>query len=122
MQFPSTETGPPGPFAPAPPPPGPSVVRLWLLPSSLCRRTEHNPPRKLRVSSPKLRVSKSTRGGAGGGAQGPGAGAGGESERGPAHGAPMGPGPWRGLGPRQGQQAMGLGRLRGLGGHGIGEG
>ena len=28
----------------------------------------------------------------------------------------MGPGPWRGLGPRQGQQAMGLGRLRGLGG------
>ena len=34
----------------------------------------------------------------------------------------MGPGPWRGLGPRQGQQAMGLGRLRGLGGHGIGKG
>ena len=35
LQFPSTETGPPGPFAPAPPPPGPSVVRLWLLPSFL---------------------------------------------------------------------------------------
>ena len=43
--------------------------------------TEHNPPRKLRVSSRKLRVSKLTRGEAGGGAEGPGAGVGGGSRR-----------------------------------------
>ena len=96
---------PPGPLCTCPSSPGPlcgTPVAIAFLPLG----TEHNPPRKLRVSSRKLRVSKLTWGGAGG-AQGPGAGPGRESERGPAHGAPMGPGPWRGLGPRQGQQAMG---------------
>ena len=71
---------PPGPLCTCPSSPGPlcgTPVAIAFLPSG----TEHNPPRKLRVSSRKLRVSKSTRGGAGGGAQEPGAGPGGESER-----------------------------------------
>ena len=103
---------PPGPLCTCPSSPGPlcgTPVAIAFLPLG----TEHNPSRKLRVSSRKLRVSKLTRGGAGG-ALGPGAGAGGGVGERPSPWSTPGPRPWRGLGPRQGQQAMGLGRLRGL--------
>ena len=56
---------PPGPLCTCPSSPGPlcgTPVAIAFLPLG----TEHNPPRKLRVSSRKLRVSKLTWGGAGG--------------------------------------------------------
>ena len=94
LQFPFAEAGPPGPLAPAPPPLGPSAVRLWLLPSPFLG-TERNPPRKLRVSSRKLRVSKLTPGRGRGGRGGPGGGA-----RGPGGGVVERPSPWGTHGPR----------------------
>ena len=106
---------PPGPLCTCPSSPGPlcgTPVAIAFLPLG----TEHNPPRKLRVSSRKLRVSKSTRGGAGGGAQGPCAGAGGGVGERPSPWSTHGPRPVAWAWPTSGATSNGLGPSAGPGG------
>ena len=104
---------PPGPLCTCPSSPGPlcgTSVAIAFLPLG----TEHNPPRKLRVSSRKLRVSKLTRGGAGG-AQGLGAGAGGGIGERPSPWSTHGPRPVAWAWPTSGATSHGLGPSAGTG-------